>query len=151
MASSKAYLPKQALRDALRPRVIAVGEPEAYSRDELKALIHIGRRYGRGLMKARLAVAAIEQAETFRRMCEIIWIFRDLPEHYRKRPHGQGTKDEVLHRLEKIGITVSERTLMRDYATLGGAKFLRSVQPFAPGEDRSSPCPTPPAETSPSR
>lgn len=143
MTASKAPLPKQSLRDALGPRVIT--EPEAYTRDELKALIHAGRRYGRGLMKARLATGAVEQAEAFRRKCEIIWIFRGLPEHQRRRPHGQTTKDEVLHRLEQIGIRVSERTLLRDYAALGGAEFLRGAKPFTEGEDRSSPCPTGPA------
>jgi hypothetical protein len=62
-----------------------------------------------------------------------------LPERLRRRPNSQATKEAVLNRLEKIKITCSERTLMRDYRELGGAKWLRGVKPFSPGEDSSSP------------
>ena len=110
-----------------------------YTREQLKRLIQYGLQYGRGLMKGRKSANSSEQAEAFRRKCEIIWIFRGLPEHLRKRPSGQTTKNAVLNRLEEIGITINERTLMRDYKALGGAEFLRGAKPFAPGENRSSP------------
>jgi hypothetical protein len=110
-----------------------------YSREQLKVLIQYGLQYGRGLMKGRLSTANKEQAEAFRRRCEIIQIFRGLPEHLRKRPAGEATKVAVLERLEKIGFTIDGRTLMRDYRALGGAGFLRDAKPFEPGEDRSSP------------
>lgn len=138
---------KKHLDSALADRVIGEGDPEVYTRNELKALIQLGLRYGRGLMKARPAVAAHEHAEAFRRKYEIIQIFRAFPEHYRNRPHGRTTKNAVLHRLSQIGIQCSERTLLRDYKELGGAKFLRRVKPFEPEEDRSSPpWENPPAE-----
>jgi len=108
---------------------------------EREALAQLGLKYRRGLMDARLATANLEHAEAFRRRCEIIWIFRGLSDQYRHHPFGQNTKNEVLRRLAKIGISCSERTLSRDYAAVGGARALRNVKLFAPGEDRSSPGP----------
>jgi hypothetical protein len=139
MTSSKLPRPNKELRGALSPRGIGDGDPEVYTREQLKVLIRYGLQYGRGLIKGREGANYLEQAEAFRRKIEIIQIFRGLPEHLRKRPSAQHTKDEVLYGLEQIGIVSSERTLMRDYKALGGAKFLRGVKPFAPGEDKSSP------------
>lgn len=138
MTASKLRWTNTELADALSPRVIGDGYPEVYTPEQLNVLIQVGLRYGRGLMKARAATAAQEQAEAFRRRSEIVWIFRGLSDQLRKRPSGQATKDAVLNRLETLGIKIDERTLMRDYKALGGAKFLRDALPFAPGEDMSS-------------
>lgn len=139
MRASKAARFNKKLRDALTPRAMGDGDLIVYTPDERQLIFSMGLRYGRGLLQAREVVSGLEQAEVFRRKVEIIQIFRGLPEHLRKRPTGQATKDAVLQRLEKIGITCSERTLLRDYADLGGVKILRGVKPFAAGEDQTSP------------
>jgi len=138
MTASKSRSKKQ-IRDIFAPRPMGDGDPEVYTREELKVIIQYGLQYGRGLMKGREIANYPEQAEAFRRKFEIVQIFRGLPEGLRKRPSAQKTKDAVLVGLEQIGITSSERTLMRDYKALGGVNFFRGVKPFTPGEDRSSP------------
>jgi hypothetical protein len=137
-ASKSARLIKQNA-NIFAPRAIGEGDPEVYTREELKLLIEYGLQYGRGLRKGRNAANFVEQVEAFRRRCLIIWIFRGLPENFRKRPSGHATKNAVLDRLEKNGISITERTLMRDFKALGGAKFLRGARPFARGEDQSFP------------
>jgi hypothetical protein len=112
------------------------GDLIVYTPEERELIFKLGLKYGRGLLKARSTNVF---AEAFRYKIEIIYIFRGLPERLRKRPTGQATKDAVLDRLKAIGIDCSERTLLRYYKALGGAKFLREVKPFAPGEDRTSP------------
>jgi hypothetical protein len=139
MTASKAPKFNKKLRNALTPRAMGDGDLIVYTPEERQLIFSLGLHYGRGLLKAREVANGSEQAEVFRRKIEIIQIFRGLPEHLRKRPTGQTTKNKVLERLEEIGITSSERTLLRDYAALGGAKFLRRVKPFAPGEDQTSP------------
>jgi hypothetical protein len=137
MTKSRRRRPNKQTRGPFAPR--AIEAPEAYSCEERDIIFSRGLQYGRALKEARQATNDGEKAEAFRRKVEIIQIFRDLPDRLRKRPTGEATQDAVLNRLEQIGIRISERTLMRDYAALGGAKFLRGVKPFAPGEDRSSP------------
>jgi hypothetical protein len=139
MTEPKSPRSKKKISDVFALRAIGDGDPNVYTPEEREIIFRFGLQYGRGLLKAREAANFSEQAEAFLRKTEIAQIFRELPEHLRKRPSGQKTKDAVLSRLKKIGITSSERTLMRDYEALGGAKVLRSAKPFAPGEDRSSP------------
>jgi hypothetical protein len=125
------------VQSALAPRVVGDGDPAFYTPEELQELVQLGLQYGRGLQMAAVATANREQAEAFRRRSEIIWIFRGLPSHLRKRPSGQTTKDAVRERLQQIGIRCSERTLARDYKALGKADFLRAAVPFGPEEDGS--------------
>jgi hypothetical protein len=139
MRSSKSPRLKKVIQDAIRPRAIGDGDPEVYNPDELKVLVRYGSQYLRGVSRGRLITAAQEQAEIFRRRFEVIRIFRRLPDRLRKRPYSQATKKAVLDQLEQLKITCSERTLMRDFRDLGGAKKLRDVKPFARGEDASSP------------
>jgi hypothetical protein len=139
MTASKPPRFDKKLRNALTPRAMGDGDLIVYTPEERQLIFRMGLHFGRGLLKAREATSGLEQAEVFRRKFEIIQIFRGLPERLRERPTGKATKDAVLQRLEKIGITCSERTLLRDYAELGGAKILRGVKPFAPGEDQTSP------------
>jgi hypothetical protein len=112
-----------------------------YTSEELRALIKYAKKHRHGRVKGGQSVAWHDAAEAFRRRIEIIYIFRGLPERLRNRPTGQKTKDTVLMRLERIGISCSERTLARDYNAMGGTKALRAVIPFEPGEDTSSPFP----------
>jgi hypothetical protein len=130
---------KQQLAKALTPRAIGDGDPEAYSYDELRLLIALGLKHGRGLLAAGQIAASQEAAEAFRRRCVIIWILRSLPDRHRSRPCGQTTKNKVRSLLRQMGIPCSERTLARDYKAVGGAKALRNVKPFEPGEDRITP------------
>jgi hypothetical protein len=116
--------------------------------EELLALARDGLKYRRGLKSARSKQANYEQAEAFRRRLEMNWMFRSLSEADRKHPAKLGTVLEIRDRLSKIGIKASERTILRDYRALGGAKALRSAKPFAPGEDSSSPFLDPPPEKS---
>jgi hypothetical protein len=139
MAALKSRRLSGILVSALATRAIGDGEPEAYTREQNKILIQLGKRYGRGLLKARLATALKQDAEAFRRRIEIIQIFRSFSQNFRNHPCGQNTKDRVIDRLQEIGIRVSETTLSRDYQALGGARALRDTKPFAEGEDRSSP------------
>jgi hypothetical protein len=138
MTTSKTPALKK-LRDACAPRAMGDGNPNVYTLQEREIIFRAGLRYGRGLMKARVATNGFEKLEAFRRKFEINQIFRGLDERLRRRPYSRWTTDEVLDRLAQIGIKISERTLMRDYKALGGAKFLRGMTPFAPGENRSSP------------
>ena len=124
---------------AFAPRAIGDGEPEVYTREELKTMIDCAKQYHRGLQKARQSKHWLEQADQFRRRSEIINIFRGLPGHLRRRPTGQATKDAVRARLKNAGLKCSEATLNRDYKELGGATFLKDAVPFEPDEDRSSP------------
>ncbi len=139
MAPSKLRRSKKQIHDLLTPRIMHDDDPAVYTPEERKVLIEYGLKYLRGVMKGRRVVAFHEDAEAFRRKVEIIHILRGLAENLRKRPTGQETKDAVHARLECIGIKCSDRTLARDYRALGGAKTLRSVKPFAPGEDTSYP------------
>jgi hypothetical protein len=139
MTASKTLLLNKKFRDALQPRAIGDGDLRMYTPEEIDIIFKLGLSYGRGLQKARQSANNGEYAEAFRCKVEIIQIFRELPEHLRKRPTGQATKDTVLAHLEAIGITCSERTLLGHYRALGGVNFLRGVKPFAPGEDRTSP------------
>jgi hypothetical protein len=135
-ATPKKWPPKLVAR-AMAPR--ALDAPEFYTPEELEILIHYGRSYFRGLRKGSESTADRDSAEEFRRKFELVWIFRDLPDRLRRHPFGRTTVQKVLEKLEAIGIETSERTLMRDYQALGGARWLRDVKPFARGEDRSSP------------
>jgi hypothetical protein len=139
MTASKPSRSNKKLRDALTPRAMGDGDLVVYTPEERDLIFKLGLKYGRGLLKARQSASGSEYTEAFRYKIEIIQIFRGLPEHLRKRPTGQATKNAVLDRLKKIGITCSERTLLRYYKALGGAKFLRGAKPFSPGEDRTSP------------
>jgi len=139
MTASKSPRSKKQIRDVFAPRAIGDGDPDMYTPQDREIIFRLGLQYGRGLMKGREVANYAEKAEAFRRKFEIVQIFRGLSEHLRKRPSGQKTKDAILKRLDQIGITCSERTLVRDYEALGGAKVLRGVLPFAPGDDRSSP------------
>lgn len=125
--------------DVFELGAIGDGDPEAYTPEELKFLVQYALQCGRSARKGRRAIAAQDDAEAFRRKVEIIHIFRGLPRHLRNRPTGEQTKHAVLMRLGNIGIEASERTLTRDYRAIGGAKFLRTVKPFDPGENTSMP------------
>ena len=139
MTASKTSRSRKAIKKAFAPRAIGDGDPAVYTSEELRAFIEYGKKHHHGLVKGGKIVAAQDGVEAFRRRIEIIHIFRGLPERLRNRPTGQTTKDAVLMRLERIGISCSERTLARDYDAVGGTKALRAVKPFAPGEDTSSP------------
>lgn len=132
----KSWPPKLIAR-ALSPRALEI--PEAYTPEELELLVYYGLSYLRGLQEGRGRTAEQASAEEFRRRFELIRIFRGLRDHLRQRPSGRSTIDKVLEELEVLGIAASERTIMRDYKALGGARRLRNVRPFAEGEDRSSP------------
>jgi hypothetical protein len=129
------------IRDLFAPRAIE-GDPEVYTPEELRELIHYALQHRRGRVRGRDALAAQQKAEEFRRKYEIVRIFRGLPERLRKRPSGQTTKDAILRGLKDAGVPCSERTLMRDYRELGGAEWLRAAVPPLPGEDMSSPFPS---------
>lgn len=116
----------------------ATNKGAAYTPQELETIVVYGLSYIGGLKKSREVIHCTEQAEAFRRKIEIIQIFRELPEHLRERPCGQTTKTAILDRLHKRGLTCSERTLMRDYRSLGGANWLRLAKPLAPEEDPST-------------
>lgn len=135
MTASKLARSKKKIGDILATHERTGG----YTPKERETLIQYALQHGGNLIRARRKIAAQEQAEAFRRRLETIWIFRGLPEIYRKKPCSQATTYKVRNKLEKIGITVSERTLMRDYRAIGGAKLLRNVKPFAADEDASSP------------
>jgi hypothetical protein len=139
MTGSKTSRSQKTIKEALAPRAIGDGDPAVYSYEELRAIIAYAKKHHHGLVNGGKIVAAQDGAEAFRRRVEIIHIFRGLPERLRNRPTGQATKDGVLMRLERIGISCSERTLARDYDAVGGTKALRAAKPFAPGEDTSSP------------
>ena len=137
MTASKTSRSRKAIEEAFAPRAIGDGDPAVYTAEELRAFIEYAKKHHHGLVKG--GKIAHDGAEAFRRRIEIIHIFRGLPDRLRNRPTGQTTKDVVLMRLERIGISCSERTLARDYDAVGGTKALRAVKPFAPAEDTSSP------------
>jgi hypothetical protein len=139
MTASKLPLSKKQIRDLFAERAMGDGDPAVYTPEELKVLVKYGLQYLRGVVKGRHTTAAHKDAEAFMRKFEIIRIFRELPDHLRKRPSGEATMDKVRNRLKEIGIAFSKRTLMRDYRELGGTKRLRDVKPFQPEEDKSSP------------
>jgi hypothetical protein len=117
----------------------AIEEPEAYSDDELRTLVTYALKRGRQAKSGKRKSEAKAGAEIFRRRLEIVWIFRGLAQRLREHPTGAETIKAVLKRLTKIGIDCSERTLLRDFAALGGSDWLSTLKPFEPDEDPSSP------------
>jgi hypothetical protein len=115
----------------------AMNDPQMLSEDEIRMLGQYAQRCHRQATAGKSRQIAIAGAETFRHKIETIQIFRGLEQRLREHPTGAATIKAVQIRLKELGITCSERTLMRDFREMGGATQLRKTKPFEPNDDRS--------------
>ena len=139
MTASKTSRSRKAIEGAFAPRAIGDGDPPCIPLKNSGLSLNTAKSITTAWLRAaRLSLLRMAQKH-FAGGSKSSTYSGGLPERLRNRPTGQTTKDAILVKLERIGISCSERTLARDYDAIGGTKALRAVKPFAPGEDTSSP------------